>query len=84
MNSPVCFFILVLASGLTACHEQSTPAQADMNAETRQKAVEVRAAADREVAAVKEAAATREVERKEAATKEALATEPVPSSAPAK
>ncbi len=71
MNTPARFLLLLLASGLTACHKNS-PAQEDMDAEARQKAIEVRATADKEVAALKEAAAMREAARKEAAAKEAL------------
>jgi hypothetical protein len=87
MNSPTRLIILLLATGLMACHKTSTPIQADMDAESRQKAVEVREAADREAAALKEAAASKEAARKEAAAKEILApgstvpasTPPVPS-----
>ena len=92
MNSPSRLLILLLATALMACHKNSTPARADMDAEARQKAVEVREAADREAAALKDAAATKEAARKEAAAKEILApgssvpasTPPVPAPPPSK
>jgi len=83
MKSPTRLFILLLATGLMACHKTSTPVQADMDAEARQKAVEVREAADREAAALKEAAASKEAARKEAAAKEILSPRStVPASTP--
>ena len=54
MKSLPSLFVLLLVSGLSACHKQTAPAQADMNAEARQKAIEVRENADRETAAVNE------------------------------
>lgn len=85
MNSSHYILPLLLAAGLTGCHKQTPPAQEDMGAEARQKAIEVRAAADREAAAVKDAAAVKEIARKETAAKEALAPEStVPAPVPAK
>lgn len=75
MNIPLPVLTLLLVSGLTACHKQSPPAQADMDAETRQKAVEVRAAADKKAAALNESATVQNTEAKEA---------PRPTSAPLK
>lgn len=66
MKSPLCVLILLLAPGLAACHKQTVPAQADMDAETRQKAIEVREAADKETAALNEGAALKPTEAKEA------------------
>ena len=83
MNSPSRLLILLLATALMACHKTSRPIQADMDAEARQKAVEVREAADKEAAALKDAAATKEAARKEAAAKEILSTgSTVPASTP--
>ncbi|MBN8418161.1 MAG: hypothetical protein J0L73_04530 [Verrucomicrobia bacterium] len=70
MNIPLPVLTLLLVSGLTACHKQSPPAQADMDAETRQKAVEVRAAADKKAAALNESATVQ--------TKEAPPPTPAP------
>lgn len=47
----------LLTLSLSACHKQATPAQAVMDAEARQKAVEVREAADKAILAQKAAAA---------------------------
>ncbi|MDI1314414.1 hypothetical protein [Prosthecobacter sp.] len=77
MKSPLLALALLLVSGLTACHKQSAPAQADMDAETRQKAVEIRAAADKATAAINEAAAMQRAKDKEA-------TAPLPTPAPLK
>jgi hypothetical protein len=66
MNSSLLVLSLLLVSGLTACHKQTAPAQADMDAKTRQKAFEVRAAADKQTAAIKEAAVLQKTEIKEA------------------
>lgn len=77
MKSPLQALALLLVSGLTACHKQSAPAQADMDAETRQKAVEIRAAADKATAAINEAAAMQRAKDKEA-------TAPLPTPAPLK
>jgi len=49
-----------------ACNKRAAPAQADMDAETRQKAIEVRAAADKKTAAINEAAVLQKAEDKEA------------------
>ncbi len=68
MNSPLLLITLLLASGLMACNKKAAPAQADMDAETRQKAIEVRAAADKATAAVNEAAVLQKAEAKEAPT----------------
>ena len=84
MKSSLHLFILMLASGLTACHKQPAPAQADMDAASRQKAVEIRAASDKETAALKEAAANQEAARKAAEAKEILNPgSTVPTPAPA-
>lgn len=66
MNTPLLILSLLLASGLMACHKKAAPAQADMDAEARQKAIEVRAAADKATAAVNEAAALQKTAAKEA------------------
>ena len=66
MNSPLFILSLLLASGLMACNKRAAPAQADMDAETRQKAIEVRAAADKKTAAINEAAILQKAEAKEA------------------
>lgn len=55
MNTPLLNLCLLLAFGLAACHKQT--AQAEMDAESRQKAIEVRAAADKETAAINQSAA---------------------------
>jgi len=68
MNIPLLALTLLVVSGLTACHKQSPPAQAEMDAETRQKAIEVRAAADKKTAAINEASAVQKLEAKEAPT----------------
>ena len=75
MKSLPRLFVLLLASGLAACHKQSTPLQADMDAATRQKAIEVRENADKETAAINEGGA-----RKAAAEDPA----PTPATAPPK
>ena len=79
MNSPFTILTLLLVTGLTACDKQTGPPQAEMNAQTRQKAFEVRAAADKIAAALKEAAALDKAARKKAATQHALAAEPAPT-----
>lgn len=85
MNTPSIALIILAALSLAACHKQSAPIQADMDAESRQKAVEVREAADKETAALKEAAALKAAADKEAAAREALAHPPsAPDPAPAK
>jgi|GEM_PF-1966147 len=61
MKSLPCLFVLLLASGLTACHKQTPPTQADMNAAARQKAIEVRENADKETVAINEGAARKAV-----------------------
>ncbi len=66
MNTPLFILSLLLASGLMACNKRAAPAQADMDAETRQKAIEVRAAADKKTAAINEAAVLQKAEDKEA------------------
>ena len=66
-----------IGSGVIACHKNSTPAQADMDAESRQKAVDVRAAADKETAAHNEASVLQQTEDREAST-------PAPASTPPK
>ena len=68
MKSLPRLFVLLLASGLSACNKQSPPSQADMTAATRQKAIEVRENADRETVALNEGGA-----------KKAVATDPVPT-----
>lgn len=66
MNTPLLMLSLLLGSGQMACHKKAAPAQADMDAETRQKAIEVRAAADKKTAAINEAAVLQKAEAKEA------------------
>jgi len=66
MNTPLLLLSLLLGSGQMACHKNAPPAQADMDAETRRKAIEVRAAADKKTAAINEAAAIQKAEAKEA------------------
>ncbi|MCX6851691.1 MAG: hypothetical protein NTY98_22545 [Verrucomicrobia bacterium] len=66
MNTPLLMLSLLLGSGQMACNKKAAPAQADMDAETRQKAIEVRAAADKKTAAVNEAAILQKTEAKEA------------------
>ncbi|MFZ2276841.1 MAG: hypothetical protein WAW39_03540 [Prosthecobacter sp.] len=66
MNTPLLMLSLLLGSGQMACHKKAAPAQADMDAETRQKAIEVRAAADKKTAAINEAAILQKAEAKEA------------------
>jgi uncharacterized lipoprotein len=66
MNTSLLVLSLLLVLGLTACHKQTEPAQADMDAESRQKAFEVRAAADKQTAAINEAAVLQKTEIKEA------------------
>ena len=61
MKSLPCLFVLLLASGLAACHKQSPPSQADMNAAARQRAIEVRENADRETVAINEGGAKKAV-----------------------
>ena len=61
MKSLSRLFVLLLASGLSACHKQSTPSQADMNAAARQRAIEVRENADRETVALNEGGAKKSV-----------------------
>jgi len=61
MKSLPRLFVLLLASGLTACHKQTTPTQADMNAAARQKAIEVRENADKETVAINEGGARKAV-----------------------
>jgi len=63
-------FALLLAFGLAACHKEATPAQADMNAADRQRAIAVRENADRETAAINEGG-----------VKKAAATDPAPTPA---
>lgn len=79
MNSPLLVLALVLVSGLTACHKQSAPAQADMDAETRQKAIEVRAAADKKTAAINEAAVLQKATDKEAPAPAPVVPTPAPA-----
>lgn len=66
MNTPLLILSLLLGSGLMACQKKAAPAQADMDAESRRKAIEVRAAADKKTAAVNEAAVLQKTETKEA------------------
>jgi hypothetical protein len=66
MNTPLLMLSFILGSGQMACHKKAAPAQADMDAETRQKAIEVRAAADKKTAAINEAAVLQKTEAKEA------------------
>jgi len=68
MKSFPCLFVLLLASCLSACNKQSPPAQAEMNAAARQRAIEVRENADRETIALNEGGA-----------KKAAATDAVPT-----
>ncbi|WP_395749457.1 hypothetical protein [Prosthecobacter sp.] len=83
MNSPFRLIFLFPALYLGACHKDITPPQAKMDAETRQKAVEVREKADREAAAIKEGAANKAAEQKEEDAREALSPgSTVPTSTP--
>ncbi|OYW73209.1 MAG: hypothetical protein B7Z37_22405 [Verrucomicrobia bacterium 12-59-8] len=68
MKSSLLALTLLLVSGLTACHKQTAHAQSGMNAEARQKAIEVRAAADKATAALNKAAALQKTEAKAAPT----------------
>ncbi|MCF7785195.1 MAG: hypothetical protein K9N47_03680 [Prosthecobacter sp.] len=68
MNTPLLALNLLLVTGLTACHKQSGAALADMDAETRLKAIAIRAAADKETAATNEAAILQKIEARESPT----------------
>ncbi|WP_395738162.1 hypothetical protein [Prosthecobacter sp.] len=83
MSTSIRLIIPLLAMGLGACHKESSPARANMDAEARQRAIEVRQKADREAAAIKEAAAREAAAQKEADAKEARSPgSTVPSSRP--
>lgn len=67
MKHPPFLLIGLLTMSLPACHKQETPAQAVMDAEARQKAVEVRAAADAAIIAQQTGATREKATVKEAA-----------------
>lgn len=72
MSTPIRLTLLLLGLSLGACHKQSPTVQTNMDAEARQRAIEIREKVDREAAAIKEAAANQAAAQKEADAKEAL------------